>query len=144
MHLNEPLPDGPWKGPVQADARTHDQLLSWEMQWLGTPYTSPLRSACIRVEAPAMLIGMRPTEEAMGGAFRGYYQVFGENLTNTNGVFRYRCFGYFDRQDLTTSATHLCLLLSTGRDGETGKVYEVFPIVEPVGLGGIGVSGQPD
>jgi hypothetical protein len=49
-------------------------------------------------------------------------------------VFRYRCFGYFDRQDLTTSATHLCLLLSTGRDSETGKAYEVFLIVEPVGL----------
>ncbi|KAK4096472.1 HET-domain-containing protein [Parathielavia hyrcaniae] len=134
LHLNEPLTDGPRKGLVQTDAKTHVRLLSWDVRWIGTPYTSPLRSACIQVEAPAMLIDMRPTEEEMGGPFRGYYQVFGENLTNTAGVFRYRCFGYFDRQDLTASATHLCLLLSTGRDGETGKVYEVFVIVEPVGL----------
>lgn len=137
LHLNAPLPDDPWKGLVQTDVKAHVRLLSWDVQWLGTPYTSPLRSALIRVEAPAMLIDMRPTEEEMGGTFRGYYgyyQVFGENLTNTAGGFRYRCFGYFDRQDLTASATHLCLLLSTGRDGETGKVYEVFVIVEPVGL----------
>ncbi len=134
QHLNGPLPDGPRKGLVQTDAKTHVRLLSWDIQWLGTPYTSPLRSACIRVEAPAMLIDMRPTEEETSGALKGYYQVFGENLTNTAGVLRYRCFGYFDRQDLTTSARHLCLLLSTRRDGETDKVYEVFIIVEPVGL----------
>ncbi|KAK4145166.1 HET-domain-containing protein [Dichotomopilus funicola] len=132
-HLNDPLPH-PEKRRPHIAIQSHIRLLSWDVQWSGTPYTSPLRSACIRVEAPAMLIDMRPTEDVMSGALSCYYQVFGENLTNTAGVLSYRCFGYFDRKDLTGSATHLCLLTSTGRDIERDEVYEVFIIVEPVGL----------
>ena len=133
-NLNEPLLS-PGKGFVQTGTKPHVRLLSWGVQWLGTPYTSPLKSAYIQIEAPAMLIDMRPTEEETSGVLRGYYQVFGENLTNTAGEIRYRCFGLFDQEDLTAPATLLCLLLSTSRNSGGDKVYEVFVIVEPMGNG---------
>ncbi len=128
LMLNQPLGEG----LVHPGAKSHVRLQSWDVQWLGTPYTSPLKSACIQIEAPAMLIDMRPTEEQASGVLRGHYQVFGENLTNTAGEIRYRCFGLFDREDLTTPAKLLCLLLSTERESKGDSIREVFVIVEPV------------
>jgi hypothetical protein len=93
----------------------------------------PLISACIRIEAPARLLNLRPTKEAVGEAIRGY-DVFGEDMVSATGRDRPSGLGFFDWQDANETASHLCLLLSSGLYAKRGLVYEVFVIVEPLGL----------
>ncbi|KAK5657154.1 hypothetical protein OQA88_3211 [Cercophora sp. LCS_1] len=111
--------------------KEHLHLLTSKIEWSGTPYTSPLKSAHLEVEAPVMTIALRPTREQLKGKMYGYFQVFGENLRGDASEF-YRCFGFLDHGDLTGPAPFPCMLLFTSPKGQ-GEAYEVFIIMEPVG-----------
>lgn len=119
--------------PIKASREPKDQiqLLGWNIQWSGVPYTSPLKSAYLEVEAPVMTIDMRPTQDQLSGKLYGYFQVLGENLSGSDSKL-YRCDGYLDRGDLTAPASFPCMLLFTGRK-EEDEGYEVFIIMEAVG-----------
>lgn len=119
-----------WEG---MSTEGHVQLLSWDVQWFGISYTSPVKLAHIRVEGPVLEIGIGPSGEEV---IRNppYFQVFGENLKYVDkNKIPFRCAGRFDREEMSVAATYLCLLLlSNSRESKAFEVHEIFLILKPV------------
>lgn len=115
----------------------HLHLVSWTLQWHGTPYVSQVKLAEVQVKGPAREIPL--TSFAEGDLYiPRYLQVFGEHVTYTSKAeIPWRCAGQFDAHDATIAGTYLCLLLfSTTRDAGyyvSREVEETFLIIEPVG-----------
>jgi hypothetical protein len=109
------------------------ELLDWDVQWCGRPYTSQVRLAQVRIKGPVREIQITPFAE--GNAYRPpYFQVFGEDIRPSDKKIPWRCAGNFD-DDYSgkAAAVHLCLLLFTEIDcSQPSRVRETFLILKPV------------
>ncbi|KAH8897269.1 HET-domain-containing protein [Thozetella sp. PMI_491] len=128
-------PSGLWSG---REAQHHTSLLGWEVQWEGTPYTSAVVSAYLRVEGCISDIPIRPF--AAGAASNPpYFQIFDEdeNVRSAGGGrLPWRCKGQFDTGNVSDAATYTCLLLRSRRivTRSSGlRVDEEFLILTPAG-----------
>lgn len=122
---------------VEQKMNDHVKLLDWNIQWDGSPYTSAIESAYVRVEGSVREIPITPfTEGAVSNP--PYFQVFGENLRfNEKTSIPWRCAGQFDMKRVNESATYLCLLvrsrvITTGTS--VSRVDEIFLVLESVGV----------
>lgn len=106
----------------------HVKLLDWDIKWQGTPHTSLLKAAEVRIHGPTRELQIGPsymrTRETEGTP---HLSVFGERSS--------RCTGQLDIQEITVKSTYLCLLLCSnellGSNGGVFSVYESFLILEP-------------
>ncbi|KAJ3540059.1 hypothetical protein NM208_g5227 [Fusarium decemcellulare] len=114
----------------QQDARV--KLLSCDIEWQSTRYTSPIRKAELQVQGPVREILIRSSEE--GNARNpACVQVFDEELEYNEGRIRWRCCAQFDAGERVEVSTYLCLLLLSSTTRSTpARAYELFLIIEPV------------
>lgn len=111
------------------------ELIDWKVQWQGVPFTSPVKSAEVRVKGPVREIRIVPSAEG-NRHIPPYFQVFEENSQRTSErQIPWRCAGRFDAGDPIEAATYMCIhLFSEPRSSESDQMREVFLILEPVGM----------
>ncbi|KAF5004056.1 hypothetical protein FDECE_9431 [Fusarium decemcellulare] len=119
---------GAWS--QQQDARV--KLLSCDIEWQSTRYTSPIRKAELQIQGPVREILIRSSEE--GNAHNpAYVQVFDEELEYDEGGIRWRCCAQFDAGKRVGVSTYLCLLLLSSTTKSTpATINELFLIIDPV------------
>lgn len=116
------------------------ELLSWDVQWKGTPFTSGIKSAEARVSGSVRYIDIAQSQQ--GNRFNPpYWNVFGESVEFDEGLkrFPWRSCGRFDAGagvDVV-AGSYFCLLVRSRVRRKSGDkdadIQEIFLILEPVG-----------
>lgn len=107
----------------------HARFLGWDIQWHGTPHTSLVKTAEVKIHGPVRKIQIAPLRSG-SECNLARFSVSGEAVSPLSW-----CFGQFDKGEITAVSTYLCLLLySAPLHYAIGKVEETFLILEPVQL----------
>ncbi|KAI5460770.1 heterokaryon incompatibility protein-domain-containing protein [Mariannaea sp. PMI_226] len=113
----------------------HAKMLSWDIEWHGTPHTSPVKMSQVQLEGPVREIGIIPFAEG-NASNPPYFKVSGDSpRDHVKTKIPWRCCGQFDAGETNTASVYLCLLLYSETkqvDGE--RTDEIFLILEPVQL----------
>ena len=114
----------------------HASLVRWDIEWVGDPLVSELKSSKVVIEGPVVELTFNTSPE--GFEYRPPYLNINDEVPDfEKKKIPWRCaaqFDQFDAQDRKFPARYLCLLLRSGAY-ETEKRFEVreaFVILEPV------------